>query len=236
MYVLGIEAATPVASVAVVTEGKIISERMVNNRRTHSVNLLPMVRDTLLDAGVDKRELSGIAVSIGPGSFTGLRIGMSTARTLAQVLQLPVAGVPTLDALAYPLEGYSGIVCPLLNARKSEVYAAIYKNSETGQACLQPAFATSVEQLSKQLLLFSEQITFLGDGVDEYRGLLHKLMGGRARFAPDCTSFPRGAAVAELGLLMFKSGAGQDPMTLLPHYVRQSEAEIKWQERCNTRE
>jgi tRNA threonylcarbamoyladenosine biosynthesis protein TsaB len=236
VYVLGIEAATPVASVAVVTEGKIISERMVNNRRTHSVNLLPMVRDTLLDAGIDKRELSGIAVSIGPGSFTGLRIGMSTARTLAQVLKLPVAGVPTLDALVYPLEGYAGIVCPLLNARKSEVYTAVYKNDKTGQSCLRPAFATGVEQLSELLLSYNEQVTFLGDGVGEYRDLLQNLMGSKARFAPECVSFPRGAAVAELGLIMLKSGAGQDPMTLLPHYVRQSEAEIKWQERCKSRE
>lgn len=234
MYVLGIEAATPVASVAVATEGKIIAGRMINNRRTHSVNLLPMMRDVLLDAGVDKGDLTGIAVSTGPGSFTGLRIGMSTARTLAQVLNLPVVGVSTLDALAYPLKGYVGIICPLLNARKSEVYTALYQEDEQGQRCLLPGFATGIEPLMELLMSYSERVTFLGDGVSEYRNFIIESIGDRARFAPQCLSYPRGAAVAELGLAMFESGAGQDPLTLLPHYVRPSEAEIKWRERCGS--
>ncbi|WP_449240864.1 tRNA (adenosine(37)-N6)-threonylcarbamoyltransferase complex dimerization subunit type 1 TsaB [Desulfoscipio gibsoniae] len=234
MFVLGIEAATPVAAVAVVAEGKILAERMVNNRRTHSVNLLPMVRDTLSDAAINKEQLSGIAVSSGPGSFTGLRIGMSTARTLAQVLSLPLADVPTLDALAYPLSGHAGLVCPILNARKNEVYAALYNNTSTGQECLVPARATGLSELLKLLEGFKERVTFIGDGVAEYGGLLKAQMGSNACLAPICASFPRGAAVAELGLRLLQAGKACDPLTLLPHYIRESEAEIKWRERCRT--
>ncbi len=232
MYVLGIESATPVAAVAVVTEEKILAERMVNNRRTHSVNLLPMMRDVLKDAGISKQELSGIAVSAGPGSFTGLRIGVSTARALAQVLELPVAGVPTLEVLAHQLQGISGIICPILNARKAEVYAALYQSNENQLRCIKPAFAASVEKLVEILGAFDAHVTFQGDGVTEYGSALRELLGERARFVPLSTSYPRAAVVAELGLRQLKSGAVGSYTTLLPQYVRLSEAEIKWRERC----
>jgi len=234
LFVLGIEAATPVASVAVATEGKILSERMINNQRTHSVNLLPMIRDTLIDCGIDRQELSGIAVSIGPGSFTGLRIGMSTAKTLAQVLNLPVAGIPTLDVLAYPLSGLAGLICPVLNARKSELYAAVYSWENGCQVCLKPAFAAGAKQLAELLLPYRQQVTFLGDGLPEYKAEISNLLGDLARFAPECISFPRGAVVAEIGLAKITAGDSESPMDLLPEYVRKSEAEIKWQERCNS--
>ncbi|HBX22598.1 MAG TPA: tRNA (adenosine(37)-N6)-threonylcarbamoyltransferase complex dimerization subunit type 1 TsaB [Desulfotomaculum sp.] len=232
MYVLGIEASTPVAATAVATEGKILAERMVNNKRTHSVNLLPMVRDVLADAGIDKNKLDGIAVTTGPGSFTGLRIGMSTAKTLAMVLNLPVAGVPTLESLAYPLSGQAGLICPVLNARKNELYVALYRSNGKKLVTLLPAFAAGVKALASILETYDEHITFLGDGLEAYQSELTELLKDQARFAPECAVFPRGAAVAELGLQLIKSGAGTDPMTLLPHYIRESEAEIKWRERC----
>ncbi len=232
MYVLGIEASTPVAATAVATEGKILAERMVNNKRTHSVNLLPMVRDVLTDAGIDKDMLDGIAVTTGPGSFTGLRIGMSTAKSLAQVLNLPVAGVPTLESLAYPLSGQAGLICPVLNARKNEVYAALYRSNGKTLLTLHEAFAAGIQELASILENYDEHITFLGDGLGEFRNELTELLGEQARFTPKCAVFPRGASVAELGLKIIQSGSGSDPAVILPHYVRESEAEIKWRERC----
>lgn len=234
MYVLGIEASTPVAAVAVAADGKILAERMVNNKRTHSVNLLPMIRDVLVDAGIDKSMLNGIAVTTGPGSFTGLRIGMSTAKTLAQVLDLPVAGVPTLESLAYPLSARAGLICPVLNARKNELYAALYRSNGREITCLLPPFASGTGELADRLEQYDEHITFLGDGLDEYRDELARLLGEQPLFSPACATYPRGAAVAELGLRRLKAGAGVNPMALLPHYVRESEAEIKWRERCRT--
>ena len=227
MFVLGIEAATPVASVAVATEDKILAERMVNNRRTHSVNLMPMIKETILDAGICKEQLTGIAVAKGPGSFTGLRIGMSTARTLAQVLELPLIGVSTLEALAYSV-GVQGLICPILNARKNELYAALYKNTGQEQICLVPVQAINVQDLLQILANYEELIIFAGDALPVYANSLKEVMGKYFHLAPHCTSFPRGAAIAELGLERLQQGTMDNPFTLLPNYARESEAEIKW--------
>ncbi|RYD03251.1 hypothetical protein N752_20685 [Desulforamulus aquiferis] len=134
MYILGIEAATPVASVAVVGGGgMILSERLVNNRRTHSINLLPMIKAVIEEAGIKKEQINGVAVSSGPGSFTGLRIGLTTAKTLALTWGVPVVGVSTLEALALPVVSSGQLICPILNARKNEVYTSIFRGAILGR-------------------------------------------------------------------------------------------------------
>lgn len=228
MYVLGIEAATPVAAAAVAGEEGILAERTIFNGRTHSVNLLPMIKSVLEDSGLGRQDLAGIAVSGGPGSFTGLRIGMSTAKALAQVWGLPVAGISTLEALAHPLAGCGRLICPLLNARKNEVYAAVYDYAGPGPACLAPPMAAGPGQLLDLLEGFGRPVLFLGDGVPVYRGDLVVRLGELASFAPLASSFPRGASVAELGLLAFREGKGSDPGHLRPEYIRTSEAEAAW--------
>lgn len=228
MYVLGIEAATPVASVAVAGQGGILAERMVLNRRTHSVNLLPMLKAVLEEAEIDKSQLTGIAVSSGPGSFTGLRIGMSTAKALAWVWRLQVVGISTLQSLAYPLSGGEGLVCPILNARKNQVYAAIYECRNGMLDCIVAPMAISPQQLAEQLLTLQRPVLFLGDGVPVYKEQLTGVLGSRAVLAPLAASYPRGAAVAELGLEAFQAGRGIDPAALQPEYIRPSEAELNW--------
>lgn len=232
MYVLGIEGATPVASAAVAGADKILAERSVNNLRTHSINLLPMVRDVMAEAGLGHGDLGGVAVSVGPGSFTGLRISMSTAKTLAQIWELPIVGIPTLDAMVYPLAGHGRLLCPILNARKNEVYTAVYDASGDGEPQLMAGpLAMGIDDLVSLLGPYRRRVSFLGDGVSVYRARLVELMGNQAGFLPLCSSSPRGAAVAELGLAHLKAGLGVDPLTLLPQYVRFSEAEVKWREK-----
>lgn len=233
MYVLGIESATPVAAVAVAGEGGILAERTINNGRTHSVNLLPMIKATMEDSGIDRSELLGIAVSGGPGSFTGLRIGMSTAKALAQVWGLPVAGIPTLQSLAYPLRGCGSIVCPVLNARKNELYSAVYDYTGTLTDCLAAPMAIKPGRLVELLSEMNRPVLFLGDGVPVYRKELEEGLGELACFTPLASNFPRGAAVAEMGLVAFQNGRGVDPMLLQPDYIRPSEAEIVWQKKNN---
>lgn len=232
MYVLGIESATPVAGVAVAHRGRILAERMVNNRKTHSGHLLPMIRAVIEEACIRPGDIGGIAVSSGPGSFTGLRIGMSTAKTLAQVWRVPVVGVSTLDALAHPLAGLANLICPVLNARKNEVYTAVYDGlggtvkNLTGPRALQPGdLAALLEQWA------SRAVTLLGDGVEVYHERFIELLGNRVFFAPGAISLPRGAAVAEVGWTRLEKGEGVDPLSLLPEYVRLSEAEVKWQQK-----
>ncbi|MHB1041398.1 MAG: tRNA (adenosine(37)-N6)-threonylcarbamoyltransferase complex dimerization subunit type 1 TsaB [Eubacteriales bacterium] len=208
-------------------EKGILAERMVFNRRTHSVNLLPMIKAVLEDAEIDKRNLSGIAVSNGPGSFTGIRICMSTGLTLAQVLGLPVFGVSTLDALAYPLAGHGRLLCPLLNARKNEVYAAVIDFSGDRPEYLAGAMAVSAGELIEIIKTMNKKVTFLGDGAPPFAGELSAGLGDVAFFAGPAVSFPRGAAVAAIGLDAVREGRGIDPRGLRPNYVRVSEAEAK---------
>lgn len=228
MYVLGIESATPVAAVAIAGDGGILAERMVFNRRTHSVNLLPLLKAVLEESEVGRHGLTGIAVSRGPGSFTGLRIGMSAAKALAQVWGIPVVGISTLESLAYPLTGHGSLVCPILNARKNEVYTAIYDYTGPGPAQLGRPSAVRPGELVEILLKFNRSVFFLGDGVPVYGSDLKAGLGELARFAPLSANFPRGAAVAELGLIALREGRSGDPMALLPEYIRPSEAEVVW--------
>jgi len=232
MYVLGIETATLVAGVAVIREDRLLAERMVNNKKNHSSHLMPMIKEVIEESGVSPAELDGVAVSAGPGSFTGLRIGMSTAKTLAQAWQIPVAGVGTLDALAHPLTGMKNLVCPVLNARKNEVYTAVYDGSGGSLERLAGPLAIRPEDLVHILLeMTAGKVTFLGDGVTEYMDMLVDLMSERAVFAPPAVRLPRGSSVAGLGLLQLKEGRGLDPLALLPNYVRNSEAVLKWQQK-----
>lgn len=231
MYVLGIESATPVAAVAVAGREGILAERMVLNKRTHSVNLLPMIKAVLEDAEIKRRDLAGIAVSSGPGSFTGLRIGMSTAKALAQVWELPVAGISTLETLAHALAGHSRLICPVLNARKNEVYTAVYDYSGAAPVLLMSPRAARIEELIKLLAGYQKPVTFLGDGLPVYGDQLKAGLAQMAVFAPLAAGYPRGAAVAELGLAAFDSGKGVSPSRLQPEYIRLSEAEVIWRKK-----
>lgn len=235
MIVLGIETATPVAGVAVVDGNNIMAERMVNNQRTHSVNLLPMIKAVIEEAGIYPGQLNAIAVSSGPGSFTGLRIGMSTAKTLAQVWGLPVVGISTLDSLAYPLAGMKNLVCPIMNARKNELYTAIYDSAEGVFEKIYGPAAVTPEELAGIIRDWNRGVTFLGDGVPIYREILTKLLND-VEFAPAAVSFPRGAGVAELGVIEASKGGGMDPLKLVPRYIRLSEAESKWLQKQKTGE
>jgi len=227
MYVLGIEAATPVAAVAVVAEDKVLAERMVNNRKTHSVNLLPMIKAVLEEAGIELSELSGIAVSAGPGSFTGLRIGMSTAKTLAHVMNLGIVGVSTLDALALRFSTEDKLVCPVLDARKNEVYAGIYRSG----TCIKGPVALDIKSLVRILGAYQENVVMLGDGVLTYREQLSQELGPKVSFVPLSSLLPGGSEIACLGLSRIKAGEYTTSFKLLPQYIRLSEAEVKWMEK-----
>ncbi|MHB8170577.1 MAG: tRNA (adenosine(37)-N6)-threonylcarbamoyltransferase complex dimerization subunit type 1 TsaB [Thermincolia bacterium] len=232
MLVLGIDTATLVAGTAIINNENVIAERFVNNKLTHSQNLMPMIDQVLKDAGVKPGVLKGLAVSIGPGSFTGLRIGLAAAKGMAQVLNIPLVGVPTLDILAYNLAGLPGLICPILDAKKQQVYTAVYKRAEQPSRCpikLTDYLALSVEELVEVLKGYDEPVTFLGDGVAPYRGQLEEKLGDRAAFASPINNLPRGSAVALLGLDKLLSGEGQDWLFLEPTYIRRSEAEVTWE-------
>lgn len=231
MYVLGIDTATKVAGAAVINQERLISERFIHNLKTHSQNIIPMIQQVMEDAGIVPGGLNGIVVTGGPGSFTGLRIGMSVAKTMGMALNIPVIGVSTLETLAWNVFRSEGIICPILDARKSEVYTCIYRSAASGlEEMIRPA-ALSVECLIQEVLKFEEKVTFLGDAVPVYGEVIKEKVGERARFGSMINSFPRAAAAAELGLRKLAENKEVDSTFLQPVYLRKSEAEVTWEQK-----
>lgn len=228
--VLGIDSAEAVASAALVENGRPISEEVsAGARANHAEVLLPMVDALLRRAGVSLSDLSGLAVSIGPGSFTGLRIGLSTVKGLAYGWNLPVAGVPTLLAVAAKVRDWEGLICPFLDARKSEVYAALFNRKGERLERLTEDLVCRPEKIVRLVgcLAISDPCLFIGGGVGPYGELLRQSLGSRA--VPTLGErYPSTAfAVARIGEEKLAKGE-QDPLgPLIPVYLRPSEAELK---------
>ena len=227
MFILGVETATRVGSVAVVSEDGLIGEYTLNLSITHSERLLPSIDQLLKSIDIHFSNIDGLAVSLGPGSFTGLRIGISTIKGLSLASDKPVAGIPTLDALAQNYPGPENVICPMLDARKKEVFTAIYFRDQSKQLKKTTSYqAISPKELLKKFNV-NEKVAFLGDGSHIYRPLIEEVLSSRAVFAPLHLSHPRAATVAFLGLEEIKRGNKIEVTKLSPIYVRPSEAELQ---------
>jgi tRNA threonylcarbamoyladenosine biosynthesis protein TsaB len=226
MYILGIETSTMTGSIAVISNDRLIAEHSVNTKTTHAERLLTSIDLALQAASLTIHEIDGIAVASGPGSFTGLRIGITTAKSLAYSIQKPIVGVPSLDALAAQYL-YSGLlICPILDARKKEVYSALYRNTGAQIQRLSEYSVIAPEQLVKNI---QEPVLFLGDGVAPYREQLSSLLGDLALFADPAHLLPRGCLVATLGQNRLAAGDVDDCFALKPTYIRKSDAELHWE-------
>ena len=174
MRVLGIETATSIASVGIVDADHVAAEQTLPMRGNHARTLLPLIDEVLAAAGMGVRDLGLLAVSIGPGSFTGLRIGLSVAKGLALATGLPVSGVPTLEAYARRAGPRPGLLCPVLDARKGEVYAAAFRWSGDEPVCVAAPVAVTPERFAASL---RPPCTLVGDGVDAYFELWRRALG-----------------------------------------------------------
>jgi tRNA threonylcarbamoyladenosine biosynthesis protein TsaB len=232
MYILGIETSTKTGSVAVVSEEGVIVQYSLNIEVTHSERLMATVDRVLTDTGLAIAEMGGYAVAIGPGSFTGLRIGLAAVKGLALATGKPIAAVPTLEALAWNLPHAAHAVCPLLDARKNEVYAAVYRFE--GNALVH-VMAEAVISLSRLAERVPERTIFTGEASDLFRADIEKIFGDRALFAPRSAILPSAASVAEIGLAMIKSGRQADLDSLTPMYIRRPEAAVVWEKRTQSR-
>lgn len=222
--ILALETAGNCGSVALVSTGTCIAEYSLQSGLTHSRRLLVGVEQIMDGAGLTWDDIDGVAVSTGPGSFTGLRIGLSTAKGLIMAAEKPLIGVPTLDGLAAQLPFSRYPVCALLDARKKEVFYAFYRHDGRGTAQL----TSDYRALPPDLLAgkINEPTLFIGDGVSVYRDLLRAALGDLALFPPAETCFPRAAAIGMLALRKFAEQEFLDPITAEPIYVRKSDAEL----------
>ena len=230
MRVLGIETSTMVGSLALIENGELLGECTLNTKVTHSVRLIPGINFLLKNLEVSLRDIDLLAVSIGPGSFTSLRIGVSTAKGLAQVIKKPIIGVPSLDAMASQLPYTEFRICPIIDARRGEVYTASYRSEANETKRLTPYMSLSPEKLLQQI---GEKTIFLGDGLRLYKDLILRRMGDLALFAPVGLSLPKGASIARIALSMYQNGYRENLFRLSPKYVRKSDAEIKLQAKNN---
>lgn len=226
MKILGIETSTMLGGVAVVDERLgLIAETRLNVKTTHSERLMAVIDCALSQSELGIKDIDAFAVAIGPGSFTGLRIGLSTAKGLSFSTDRPVVTVPTLDAfaLSFPYSRYP--VCLMFDARKREVYAAVFRWGPEGLEKIVREISTSPENL---LMKLSGDVLFAGEGALLYRDKIKEIMGGRAHMAPPDKMVPSPANVAVLGLKKALGGEYSDAAEVVPFYIRKSEAEAKW--------
>ena len=223
MKILALETATLAGGAALLDGGQVVGQSLLNIELTHSERLMAMVDRLLQDCGWEVDDLQGLAVSIGPGSFTGLRVGVATAKGLALALGVPVAAVPTLDAMAATLPFVEAPVCPLLDARKGEVYLSRYRWTGEGMKREWDYLALSPEAAAERL---APPVIVLGDGVPACRPFLDR-WGSGVRIASPAHSLPSPAVVGELGHALLESGQTVVAEALVPLYLRPSEAELR---------
>lgn len=224
MRILGIESSSLVASAAIVTDHILTAEYTVNFKKTHSQTLLPMIDEIVRMTETDLDTIDAIAVSGGPGSFTGLRIGSATAKGLGLALKKPLIHVPTVDAMAYGLWGAAGLVCPIMDAKRNQVYTGIYR-MEKGMETVKEQCAMDMHCLTEELNGLGEPVIFLGDGVPVYERIIREEMKVPFSFAPAHQSRQRAASVAALGAVLFARGETETAAEHGPDYLRKSQAE-----------
>lgn len=230
MSILAIDTATQVSSVAVMKDGKIAAEITLQGKLTHSETLMPHIEEVLNMAKVPREKLTGIAVSIGPGSFTGLRIGLAVAKAMAYALNIPVAGVSTLKALAYQLPVPNIRIVSLLDAQKGNAYVESYKFVGDELITVHQVSVEKIEDIIKLASEVKEPVFLLGDVVQKkIAGKLEMPLGVKAGM-PNVI-MPRAACVAVLGAKELEKGNVSNIMDLEPVYIRRSEAEVLWEKR-----
>jgi tRNA threonylcarbamoyladenosine biosynthesis protein TsaB len=240
MRIIGIDTATTVASVALIDNGLLISEKgspsraAVKNdgsyaKSNHAETVLPLLQSLLESAGLSLQDINGLAFSIGPGSFTGLRIGLSTIKGLAYGSGVPVVGVSTLLAQAARVTHYDGLICTLLDARKNEVYAALFEKKGDAVHRLSDDSAASAARIIDIIRPLADEAPCLmvGDGAVVYKQWLLQQLGRGALFQTGDFSLSVAAAVARLSERRFRSNDVDNLGSLTPVYLRRSEAELK---------
>ncbi len=230
MKILAIDSSGIVASAAVADDNNIIAEFTVNNKQTHSQTLLPMIDKVVQMSEIPLEDIDAIAVAAGPGSFTGLRIGSATAKGLGLALAKPIVPVPSLEGLAYRAACFNEIICPMMDARRNQVYTAAYRMENGHLAKIITQKAVDIEELLFELSQIGEKVLFLGDGVDIYRKIIEEKIATKYVFAPAYMSKQSASSVAALGIIYYGEGKYQSAAEHRPFYLRKSQAEREREE------
>ncbi|MCR4618872.1 MAG: tRNA (adenosine(37)-N6)-threonylcarbamoyltransferase complex dimerization subunit type 1 TsaB [Lachnospiraceae bacterium] len=224
MKIIGIDSSGLVASVAIYSDGVIIAEYTTNFKKTHSQTLLPMLDEIKKMTDLDLESVDAIAIASGPGSYTGLRIGSATAKGIALVIDKPIVEVPTLEGLAYNFWGTGDLVCPLMDARRGQVYTGLYEfNPELGTVV--DGSAIPLTDMVEKINEIGRPVIYLGDGVPVYKEVLKEKTKVPYLFAPAHRAYQSAASVATLGALYYSQNKYVNADDHAPTYLRKSQAE-----------
>ena len=235
MKILGIDSSGMVASVAIVQNDVIIAEYTMNHKKTHSETLLPMIDEIVKTSETKLEELDAIAIAAGPGSFTGLRIGAATAKGLAMATDKPIIPIKTCEGLAFNMWGAEGLICPIIDARRNQVYTGLYRVKGNVEV-IHEQQPMDIHELIEYINSYSKQreaseggpaegVTFLGDGVAIYQDVIWKEIDIPCQMAPAMMNRQRGASIASYGGLLYKEGKYINADDFAPEYLRKSQAE-----------
>lgn len=238
MKILGLDSSGLVASVAIVENDLLLAEYTTDYKKTHSQTLLPMLDELRNMIELDMNTVDAIAIASGPGSFTGLRIGSATAKGLGLALQKPLVEVPTLEGLAWNLWGTDRLVCPLMDARRNQVYTAAYEFVPHGEdfemRAVIPQNPMDIGEIAEKLNALGRKVIFLGDGVPVYLPVLRERLKVDYHIAPAGNNRQRAASIAALGAVYYAQGRMVDAASHQPEYLRKSQAEREQDEHNNS--
>ena len=225
MRILEIDSSSMVATVAITTDGILNAEYTINHKKTHSQTLLPMIAEIVKMIEIDMDSIDAVAITGGPGSYTGLRIGSATAKGIGLALNKPIINVPTMDALAYNLYSSQYVICPIMDARRGQVYTGIYKFEETEMKTIKPQCIMMIDELIKELDTIKESVMFLGDGVDVHKQLIDDIMDTKHYYAPASMNRHKASTLGTIAEIYYKNGKTETAKEHKPEYLRLSQAE-----------
>lgn len=231
MKILALDTSSNVASVALVCDSLLIGEYTINHKKTHSQSLMPLIRDMLNATQTDISDIDAFAASVGPGSFTGLRIGLATVKGLAHACKKPVAGVSTLEAMAYNLPYCSDYIVPILDARRDQVYTAVYCWDNGVLKTHTKPCAVSVDTIIEILKKENKKSIFIGDGILRFGEQIINMLGDLAAFSYANSNMQRASSVAVAAQKLFAEGKAVFCDKLAPIYLRKSQAEREYEEK-----
>lgn len=230
MKILSIDSATAAATCAILEDDNVLSEITFNYKKQHSLILMPIIDELLNNTGMCISDIDGFVASKGPGSFTGLRIGLATIKGLSQGTGKPFVTVSTLDSLAYNLAYTDGIVCPILDALRENVYTALYTFDNCKLNRISDYINISIDELIDMLKVKNCNISFVGDGVPKFREKLIAHLP-KISFAPAHLNLARASSLGELGLELLSKGTFDDLYASVPIYLRKPQAEREYEEK-----
>ena len=231
MKILALDSSGLVASVAVTEDDNLLGEYTINYKKTHSQTLLPMLDEVAKMIELDLKTVDVIAVSAGPGSFTGLRIGSATAKGLALALDKKIVSVPTVDALAYNIWNCTDVICPLMDARRQQTYTGLYTFEDGRMQTLLPQCVVQIEEIINKVNDMGKPVVLLGDGVPVFADFIAQHCKVPYQYAPAHCNKQRAASVAALGAILYAEGKAEPAAEHKPDYLRLSQAERERQEK-----